>query len=221
MREKGSPFYRLILVFLSIYILIALIMEAFFIKDEEMRQVLQYIDFAVCMFFLADFFVNFFSAESKLKYMKWGWIDLISSIPAVDPLRWGRISKVVRIIRYLRAIKSIKVLLNSLHSSKMETLSLSVFLSVFLVYSLSSAFILEFERGFSSGINTAESALWWAFLNLMNAKTAVTQAMSPEGITATIILNKVGFLLFAYINAMIIAWLVHQKQSRNVVAIEE
>lgn len=215
MREKGSPFYNLVLLFLSVYILIALLVEAFLVEDAEIKQVLQYIDLVVCIFFLLDFFINLFSAESKLKYMKWGWIDLVSSIPAIDPLRWGRISKIVRIVRYLRAIKSIKVLLSSLHTSKIETLSLCVFLTVFIAYSLSSAFILDFEREHSSGINTAESALWWSFLNLMNAKTAVTQALSPEGITMTIILNKVGLLLFAYVNSLIVAWLVIQRQGKN------
>ncbi len=215
MKDKGSPLYNLILLFLSIYILSALLIESFIVQDQEIKRVLQYLDFFVCVLFLTDFLVNLYAAESKLKYMKWGWIDAISSIPAIDPLRWGRVSKIVRIIRYFRAIKSIKILLKSIHASKIETLSLCVFLIIFLTYSLSSAFILDFERDFDSQINTAESALWWSFLNLMNAKTSVTQALSPEGITVTIILNKVGLLLFAYFNSMIVAWLVIQNNTRH------
>ena len=215
MKTKGSPLYNLVLLFLSVYVLSALLIEAFLVKDEEIKLVLQYIDFIVCIFFLTDFFVNFFTAESKIDYMKYGWIDLLSSIPAVDPLRWGRISKVVRILRYLRALKSIKVILNSLHASKLETLTLCVFLVVFLSFTLSAAFILEFEREHSSSINTAESALWWTFLNIMNAKQAISQAASVEGITMTIILNKVGLLLFAYTNSMIVAWLITQKTATN------
>lgn len=106
-REKGSALYQMVLLFLSVYVLGAILIESFLVTDEEIKQVLQYVDLLVCIFFLADFIVNFTSAKSKLEYMKWGWLDLISSIPAIDPLRWGRISKVVRIIRYLRAIKSI------------------------------------------------------------------------------------------------------------------
>lgn len=155
------------------------------------------------------------SATSKFEYMKWGWLDLISSIPAIDPLRWGRISKIVRIVRYLRAIKSIKILLNSLHTSKFETLSLCVFLVVFLTFTLSSAVILEFERDFDSPIATAEAALWWAFLNLLNAKSSIDQALSTEGVTVTILLNKVGLLLFAYLNSMLVAWLVMQRKPRE------
>ena len=193
--------------------LAALILEAFLIKNIEIRRVLQYIDFFVCVIFLADFIACFARAESKMKYMKWGWIDLVSSIPAIDPLRWGRVSRIVRILRYLRAIKSAKVILQSLHASKFETLTISVFLVVFITYTVSAAIILEFEKGLGSGISTAEQALWWAFLNLMNAKASISQALSSEGVAMTIVLNKVGLLLFAYGNSMIVAWLVLQKRS--------
>ncbi len=212
MREKGSPLYQIVLLFLSIYVLTAILIESFLISDPEIKQVLQYIDLIICIFFLADFLANLVSSESKIQYMKWGWIDLVSSIPAIDPLRWGRVSKIVRIFRYLRALKSIKILLHSLHTSKFETLTLCVFLVVFLTYTLSAAIILEFEREYDSQITTAESALWWAFLNILNAKSSITNAFSPEGITATIILNKVGLLFFAYLNSMLVAWLVLQRK---------
>jgi voltage-gated potassium channel len=213
MQQKNSPLYNLVLLFLSVYVLSILTIEAFFITDPEVKKVLQYIDFGVCIMFLCDFFKSLYAAESKSKFLKWGWIDFLSSIPAVDPLRWGRVTKAVRIIRYLRAVKSMRILLNSINANKYETFTLCVFLIVFVSFTLSSAFILEFERNFKSDLNNAESALWWAFLNILNAKTAIGQAVSPEGAIMTTFLNKVGVLLFAYMNSMFIAWLVFQKKS--------
>jgi voltage-gated potassium channel len=224
MKDKGSSFYNIVLLFLSVYVLGAIIIESFFVTDAEIKKVLQYIDFLVCVFFLLDFLINFCSAKSKLQYMKWGWLDLVSSIPAIDPLRWGRVSKIVRIVRYLRTIKSIKVLLKNLHSSKFETLSLCVFLVVFLTFTLSAAVILEFERDYDSPISTAETAIWWAFLNILNAKSSITQALSAEGVAATIILNKVGLLFFAYLNSMLVAWLVLQRKqgsTKNATVMDE
>jgi voltage-gated potassium channel len=212
MNGNGSPLYNIVLLFLSIYVLSALVLESFFIRDSEIKQVLQYIDLGVCLFFLSDFFVNLYKAESKRQYMKWGWIDLVSSIPAIDALRWGRVSKIVRVLRYLRAIKSIRVLIHGLHSSKYETLTLCVFLVVFISFTLSSAFILDLERNHGSNIDTAESALWWAFLNIMNAKVATSIAISSEGVLIGLALNKIGLLLFAYMNSMFIAWLINQKR---------
>lgn len=213
--EKGSSLYQMVLLVLSVYVLGALAAEAFVIEDPEVRSVLQYVDFAICVIFLFDFFLNLSMAPSKRAYLKWGWIDFVSSIPVIDPLRWGRVSRVLRIVRYFRAMKSLRVLVASIRTSKLETLSWSVFLIVFTSFTLSAALILEYERDYDSSINTAEQALWWAFLNIMNAKTSIDQAMSGEGVVITTILNKVGVLLFAYFNSMIIAWLVTQRTSTN------
>ena len=218
MTDTRSPLYNLVLIFLSVYVLSALVVESFYVTDPEVAKVLQYIDLFICLFFLYDFFSCLYQAESKRAYLKWGWIDLLSSIPAVDPLRWGRVSRVIRIIRYLRAIKSLKVLVSNLHASRFETLSLCVFLIVFVSFSLSSAFILEFERSYNSSLSSAESALWWSFLNIMNAKASINQALSPEGAVITTYLNKVGLLLFAYFNSMLVAWLVVQRQTATRVS---
>ena len=86
--EIGSPLYQLSLVALSVYVLGALVVESLFITDPEVRTVLQYVDLVICFVFLGDFFLNFYM--SGFAYLKtWGWIDFISSIPMIAPLRWG------------------------------------------------------------------------------------------------------------------------------------
>ncbi|MCX4186908.1 ion transporter [Methylophaga sp. OBS4] len=213
MKEKGSAAYQLFMLSLSIYVLIALFIQEFIISNSEVKLLLQYVDFAVCLFFLADFFINFYTAESKRSYMKWGWIDLLASIPMLDPLRWGRIARIVRVIRFLRAIKSVKLLLTNLNKSKLQSLTLSVILITFVTYTIGSALILEFESQASGAIKTANDALWWSFLNLLNAKMSIDQASTHEGMLITVALNKIGLLVFAYLNAMIIAWLLNQRNN--------
>ena len=56
-------------------------------------------------------------------------------------------------------MKSLRILVANIRSSKLETLSWSVFLIVFTSFTLSAALILEYERGYDSSINTAEQAL--------------------------------------------------------------
>lgn len=211
MKEKGGAAYQLFMLSLSIYVLIALFLQEFIITEPETKKLLTYIDFSVCFFFLADFFINLFTAQSKLQYLKWGWIDLLASIPLIDPLRWGRLARIVRIIRFLRAIKSLKLLVQTLHASKFQSLTLSVILITFVTYTISSTLILQYETESGGSINTAQAALWWAFSNLMNAKVQITQAHTIEAEIITIILNKVGLLIFAYFNAVIIAWLINKR----------
>ena len=213
MRDKGSAAYQLFLLALSLYVLTVVFLETFVITDLEIKQMLQYIDFAVCLIFLLDFFVNVYTAPNKLAYLKWGWIDFIASIPMIDPFRWGRISRLVRIFRFLRTIKSLKVLLHSIQSSRLQSFSLAVALVTFMVFSLCATLILEFESGSNGGLNTANEVLWWSFLNLMNAKISIIEAQTQGGLIVTIILNKLGLLLFAYFNALIIAWLIQTKRT--------
>lgn len=215
MQENQSPIYQLFLLVLSIYVLCIVFIETFIITDVEISLILQKIDLFICMVFLSDFFINLYHAKNKLAYLKWGWIDLLSSIPLVDPLRWGRLARIVRILRFLRTTKSLKILLTSIQNSKFQSLTLIVLLVSFVAFTLCAALILEFERNYSDGINTANEALRWALLNVLNAKIPITQVQSSEGIIATIVLNKIGYLLFAYINAIIIAWLIQKRTTIN------
>lgn len=216
MEERGSPLYQLFLLGLSIYVLTALVLEAFVVSDPEIKRVLQYTDFTICLIFLGDFFVNLYLAKSKLEYMKWGWIDLLASIPMVDPLRWGRLTRIIRVLRMFRAVKSIRLLIQSVQASKMQSLTIVVVLITFFSYTTCASLILEFEGEYDSMINTAEAALWWSFLNVMNSRASIDQTMSAEGAVMTIILNKIGLLLFAYFNALIITWLIQKKSDMKV-----
>jgi hypothetical protein len=72
---------QLVSLVLSIYVLVALAVETVVKLTPEMSQLLDQIDFAICLFFLFDFFLRLYKAKSKLQFLKWGWIDFISSIP--------------------------------------------------------------------------------------------------------------------------------------------
>lgn len=206
------PAWQLCMLILSLYALGSLSLEALFVTDPEIQRVLTTVDVFVCAVFFADFLVLLFSAPSKRRYMlSWGWIDLISSIPMIDALRWGRLARVMRIIRILRAVKSLRVIGSYVRASPFETLSVMIFVTVFVSFSVSAGLILEFERGHDSALRTSADALWWSFLSIMNAKGGFHLPVSPEGILNTVYLNKIGLLLFAYVNGSIVAWLISHR----------
>ena len=105
-KENKVGILDLMVVVLSIYVLVVLIVDAFFHFDEQTAALLQLIDNAICIFFLLDFCVRFAKAESKLQFMKWGWMDLLASIPAIDAFRAGRLVRLFRLLRVLRAFRS-------------------------------------------------------------------------------------------------------------------
>lgn len=93
--KPGASIYELFMLGLCLYVLAALGATTFFKLDESIVAILDHLDTGVCFVFLIDFVVQFTVAENKVSYLKWGWIDLISSIPATGPLRWGRLARVV------------------------------------------------------------------------------------------------------------------------------
>ncbi|MGA1049412.1 MAG: ion transporter, partial [Minisyncoccia bacterium] len=95
--------------------------------------------------------------------LKWGWIDLVSSIPMIEILRWGRVFQLIRILRLLKAFKSSRHLLHNIFSNRAEGTVVTTFLLAFLLIILSSIAILHVETAEHSNIKTAEDAIWWSY----------------------------------------------------------
>ena len=160
--DELGPFQFGILV-LSLALLLGLAAEVVLDLDPELVRLIFFIDTAVCALLLVDFGVRFKNATSKLAFMKWGWIDLLASIPAFDLFRYGRILRIVRIVRMLVALRSLRRLLVILWRSKTSAGLTGVLVITFLVISFGSAGVLIAERDApGANIHTAEDALWWS-----------------------------------------------------------
>ena len=72
------PVAILILTALS---LCALVADTLLVLPKEATNLIHIIDTAVCVVFFVDFLIQLYRAESKATFLKWGWIDLIASIP--------------------------------------------------------------------------------------------------------------------------------------------
>jgi voltage-gated potassium channel len=87
MNETGAKnlekvgLFQIVILILSIVVLGALGADATFKLPNQVSDILQTLDTLVCVLLLTDFGIRFYKAESKLAFMKWGWIDLIASIP--------------------------------------------------------------------------------------------------------------------------------------------
>src|SRR5437899_4785181 len=144
MAIKLTGFHLLMLV-LSVYVLVALFVDTVFKLPPEISSLLQTLDTLVCFVFLGDFFYRLYRAESRLAFLKWGWIDFISSIPTLFLFRWGRIVRVVRILRVLRGVRSTKYILTILFENKAQgAFSVVLLISIVLII-FSSIAILNVE----------------------------------------------------------------------------
>ncbi len=161
-REEFNPFQFALLV-LSLILLAAIAADWVLDLPREISRLLTYIDTAVCVVFALDFLIRFRAAPSKLRFLKWGWLDLLAAIPAIEAFRWARLFRIVRIIRLIRAVGTFRRLVRILADSKAHAGVASVVTITFLVVAFGSAGVLVVESEHpEANIHTAEVALWWS-----------------------------------------------------------
>jgi voltage-gated potassium channel len=188
--------FNIVIVILSIYVLGALMVDTFFKLDREVSNLLDYIDNAICLIFFAEFVVNFMKAENKLRFMKWGWVDLLSSIPMVDLFRLGRLLRIVKILRILRAFRSLRYFLIAFYSNKKEGTIATALIFAIMILIFSSVAILQVENAPESNIKTAEDALWWAYTTITTVGYGDKYPVTTEGRIIAVCLMTTGVGLF-------------------------
>ena len=211
MNKKAGP-YQLFMLILCVYVLLALAAGVFLPMGAHSKEILQYIDTGVCVLFLMDFLYSFAVADNRRRYFfTWGWIDLVTSIPALGPLRWGRAARVLRILRLMRGVRSTKEIAAYLLTRKAESAFLAVALISILVLSLSSVAIVELERGTEANISGAEDALWWAFVTMTTVGYGDRYPVTTEGRLVAVALMIVGVGLFGTFTAFVASWFVEEE----------
>lgn len=199
---KLHPF-QIVILFLSVYVLFALFIQLVFRLPSQINNLLDIFDFLICLVFLYDFFYNLTIAPNKLKYLKWGWIDFISSIPTIGILRVGRTFRIFRIFRLLRAFKSLKYLVTYLFVNRANgTLAAASLISFFLVIFASIA-ILSFEDGPNSNIHSAIDAVWWSFSTISTTGSGDKFPVTTAGKILSVALAIFGIGLFGTFTAFI------------------
>ncbi len=213
--ENKLGFLNLLVLFLSVYVLLALLVDTFFTVPIEIGKILSTVDNAICIFFLFEFGIRFYRAESKLKFMKWGWIDLISSIPNVDFLRFGRTLRLIRLLRILRAFRSTKHLVSHVYQNKAQGAFTTVCILAVILIIFSSITILQFETDPTSNIKTAEDALWWSYVTITTVGYGDKFPVTTEGRLIGVLLMTAGVGLFGTFTAYISSWFLKDKKSDN------
>jgi voltage-gated potassium channel len=217
--ESVGPFQFVILV-LSVLTLGAIAADTFFTLPHEVSRILQGIDFIACALFFIDFVVRFRAAQSKLEFMKWGWIDLVASVPNVNFLRVGRFVRILRILRLLRGIRSLHRLFAILFVSRTRGGVTSVVMTAFLLVTFSSIAILFCETDPSSNIKTAGDAVWWSMTTVTTVGYGDRYPVTSAGRIVAAVLMIGGMGLFGTLSGIIASVFLGSGKEESAILVE-
>lgn len=211
-RQIDMPnLWQIFMLVLCVYVLAALFIDTFFELDPGTSQLLIQIDNAICFIFLADFFYNLYRAESKKQYLKWGWIDFVSSIPFLTFLRWGRAVRMVRLFRLMRGARSVKHLMHHLFRERAKSTLLTAFAASVLIMVFSAIAITRVEPEVS-----AEDGFWWSAFTLVMSEYGELYPQTVEGKIIAIVLITCGGALFGTFAATMAASFLKPEEQEDI-----
>lgn len=199
-KELGP--FQLALVLLSIVLLAGLLIEFVAPVPTQISRLIYLVDTAICAMLFLDFCWRFSHARSKLAFMRWGWLDLLASIPAVQALRWGRVFRIVRVIKLLLALGSLRRLLDDfIHKRRQAGMASALVLTIFVI-TFGSIGILLVETAPESNIKTAEDALWWAMVSITTVGYGDRFPVTDAGRLIATVLMICGIGLFGTLSGV-------------------
>ena len=187
---------QVVTLILSIYVIGELSVQTIFDLSPDTKEILQWVDFAVCVIFLGDFFFRLIRAPSKREFLKWGWIDFVTSMPMLGAWRFGRAFKIFRI---LRALRSIKLLLRyAIRCGQISPLGTVAIISIALVF-FSAFAIIQFENPKDApdgNIKNIGDAFWWAYVTITTVGYGDKFPITLGGRLVAMVLMTAGVGLF-------------------------
>jgi voltage-gated potassium channel len=222
--ERLSPGYQIFMLVLCLYSLGILAYQASGAAAPSTAAVLDYADFAVCMLFLGDFVFSLVRAENRWRYfITWGWLDLLSSIPAVDVARWGRAARILRIFRLLRAVRASQLLADFIVKKRAQNGLLAVSLLAIILITFCSVSILQVESRANGNIVNANDAVWWAFTTITTVGYGDRYPTTGEGRMIAVVLMIGGVGLFGTFSGLLASWFVGKDDdaAKEIAALRE
>jgi voltage-gated potassium channel len=207
---------------LCVWALLSLALTSFARIPDSVAAVLEIADYGVCFVFFLDFLRSVYRAPKRFEYLiRWGWIDLLSSIPVVDSLRWGRAARVMRILRVMRGVRSARAIAHFIAAKRAESAFLASILLTLLVLVCASITVLQFEPMAGGTIRTAQDAMWWAVSTMTTTGYGDAIPITAEGRIASVFLMAAGVGLFGTVSAVVASWFLSPGEKARDAELEE
>jgi voltage-gated potassium channel len=215
-RTRKVTTYDLVIGILAIFSLIILIPISFGNLSSEDKAVLTYLEDALCVIFLFDFFRSLRLAQDKGGYFfrSGGWLDLLGSIP-ISAFAIFRVARLFRIVRLLRKMTGGEV--RGIFTGRLaqNTLLFTLVTALILVFTIAWLVLLAEQNAPNANIKTYHDAVWWAFVTITTVGYGDFYPVTGWGQTFAVILMFFGLGIIGVLSSYLASTFISLQRRRK------
>lgn len=218
LKTKGIyAFLHILILVLSVFLVVRISIdtfhnEAFYLEPRFIK-----FQFWICVVFLFDFFVEFFLAQNKWKYIRNRFIFFLVSIPynsIISFYGWTFSEQITYTLHYIPLIRggyAMSIVVSWFTYNKATGLFISYLATlIFTIYFASLAFYV-FEHHVNPGVKNYDDALWWAAMDATTVGSNI-EAVTPVGRILSVLLAALGMMMFPIFTVYVTNLLTRTKQ---------
>ena len=218
LKEKGVyAFLHILILVLSVFLVVRISLdtfhnEAFYLEKRFLR-----FQFWICIVFLFDFFVEFYLADNKWKYIRNRFIFFLVSIPynsIISFYGWTFSPQVTYALHYIPLIRggyAMSIVVSWFTYNRATGLFISYLATLlFTIYFASLAFYV-FEHHVNPLVTDYDDALWWACMDATTVGSNI-EAVTPVGRILSVLLAALGMMMFPIFTVYVTNLLTRTKQ---------
>lgn len=203
-RKKAAPLLdvmRLMVFMLSAALIVFISIDTFTHRNFLTNRFYMTFQLWVCVFFIADFFIELFFAPDKRRYFRRRWLFLLLSVPYLNIITSCHITVDatalywVRFIPLGRATMALAIVVGYVSKNRVSSLLASyVMILVAFIY-FGSIIFYNAELGHNQDVHTYWNALWWACMDATTIGCDI-QPVTVVGKIVSAVLACMGVLVF-------------------------
>jgi voltage-gated potassium channel len=206
----------------SVFLIVSISLEAFSDDPFTARTIYSDIQFWICLYFTADFFIFLILAKNRWRFFKRYFIVLLLSIPYVSLINDAHLYLSEEQIYFFRLIPLIRgaaalIFIVSIIAQRNTTALFVSYLILLaaIIYFITLIFFVV-ERGLNPEIKTYSDTLWWAAMTVTTLGSTI-QPITVAGKVITTALATVGLTIFPIFTAYLTT-IINRINQREIAA---
>lgn len=192
---------HILILIVSIYLVVVISIDTFhnlaFYKEPQFL----YIQTWICLFFLADFFIEFLLSPTKGHYLATRWAFFLVSVPWLPLIHHfnfhfpKEIEYLIQFIPLIRGGYAMAFVVGWFTSNRATSLFWSYLITLLATVYFSSLAFYLFEHNVNPEVKDYYSALWWAFMDVTTVGSNI-EAVTTVGRALSVLLAALGMMMF-------------------------